>query len=272
MLTDIRELAEFISRIENRDSKALKTLARFFSKDSFKKTVCFTGPAGVGKSTLIAKLSALKTKKSKLAWLACDPSSPKSGGSLLGDRIRISNENLSNNLFIRSLSTRSTSAFSKAIRDIEVFLEKNFDEVWVETAGSGQTQSEVARLSALTVLVLQPETGDEIQWMKSGVREWADLFFVHKADLKGADLLAKSLVEQGADPENVVQVSSKTGAGLESALDCLQRAQKKLNWKERSKILHYEHAKALYLEKALQKIEKNFEKQSARIAERPYGA
>src|SRR5690606_35063197 len=110
-----------------------------------------------------------------------------SGGSFLGDRIRISGQEVPDNLFIRSLSTRSPAAFSKSIRDIQIFLERHFDQVWVETAGTGQTQSEVSQISGLTVLILQPETGDEVQWMKSGLRECVDVFIVNKADLPGAE-------------------------------------------------------------------------------------
>ncbi|MBN8555352.1 MAG: hypothetical protein J0L93_07905 [Deltaproteobacteria bacterium] len=264
------EIASELTRIENRDPKALANLKKIFSVQSLRRTICFTGPAGVGKSTLISKLAPLAARKKTLAWLACDPSSPKSGGSLLGDRIRLSGQEISENIFIRSLSTRGAQAFSKSIRDMEVYLESIFDEIWVETAGSGQTQSEVARLSAITVLILQPETGDEIQWMKSGVREWADLFIVHKADLKGADLMAQTLVEQGAKPSEVIQVSSKNNKGFENVLSALQNFQKKMNWNERQKILHLEHARALFFEKAQKKLETEFEKSKAKKVKNPY--
>jgi LAO/AO transport system kinase len=173
-------------------------------------------------------------------------------------------------LFVRSFSTRGTHAFSKAIRDIEIFLENYFDEVWVETAGSGQTQSDVARLSALTVLILQPETGDDIQWMKSGVRDWADIFVVNKSDLPGADAMVQSLIENGAPPDNVMRTSSKRAKGLSELLSFLKRSLSEISWRSRSRILHREHARSLFHEAALLKLEREFSKKEERLIRSPY--
>jgi len=264
------EISAFISDIEDRNSKALKKLSKFFSSSSLQKTICFTGPAGVGKSTLISKLLPVSAEKSKIAWLACDPSSPQSGGSLLGDRIRISGKDISRNIFIRSMSTRGTSAFSQSIRAVEVYLENLFDEVWVETAGSGQTQSEVAEISALTVLILQPETGDEIQWMKSGVREMADLFIIHKSDLMGAESMEQSLIEMGATASSILKVSSKSGEGLSEAAVWIRSALKKVDWKRRKTVLHTRLAESLFFEREMQKLKEDFSKKKLRLISRPY--
>lgn len=264
------EISPFISAIEDRDPKALKKLSAFFNKDSLRRTICFTGPAGVGKSTLISNLLPIAAKDRKIAWLACDPSSPQSGGSLLGDRIRISGKDISENIFIRSMSTRGTSAFSQSIRDVEIYLESFFDEIWVETAGSGQTQSEVAQISALTVLIIQPETGDEIQWMKSGVRELADLYVIHKSDLPGADSMEKSLVEMGALPEKIVKVSSKKIEGFSEALNLIRSSLLKLNWKNRKTDLHRQLAEALYFERETKKLKASFQKKLKSLLSKPY--
>lgn len=265
-----RDLSTQITKIENRDRQALKQLAGLFSVDSLRNTICFTGPAGVGKSTLISQLALEASLQKSIAWLACDPSSPETGGSLLGDRIRLSHDSVNQRLYVRSLSTRGSHAFSRAIRDIEIYLESQFDQVWVETAGSGQTQSDVARLSALTVLVLQPETGDEIQWMKSGVRDWVDLFVVNKSDLPGAELMAQSLVEHGAKEDRVVLVSSKRAKGLSELLTRLNELLDSISWRSRSKVLHREHARSLFLESATQKLEREFTKKAERLSRAPY--
>jgi LAO/AO transport system kinase len=263
-----REISKVLSEIESRQGAGI--LKRTFSKDSFKRSICFTGPAGVGKSTLIANLLQAVGEEKRIAWLACDPSSVISGGSLLGDRIRLAGSRISENIFVRSLSTRSTQAFSPAVRDMEVYLETLFDEVWVETAGSGQTQQEVAKISGLTILVLQPETGDDIQWMKSGIRELADIFVVHKADLKGSELMMKSLIENGVRKDRVVLASSKSKEGLGEFLDLLTKVKSEIKWKNRLLALHFAHARDLFFERSLKAIEVKFERQRASLALNPY--
>ncbi len=265
-----QEISKTLTLIENRNEKIRKILASSYSEDSFRRSVCFTGPAGVGKSSLIAAMAPQFAHCKSLAWLACDPSSPKTGGSLLGDRIRMSGKDMSLNLFIRSLSTRSPSAFSLAIRDMEVYLENYFDNVWVETAGSGQTQTDVAHISGITVLILQPETGDDVQWMKAGVRELADLFIVHKSDLPGADLLLSSLVENGAPSSRILLASSQNSRGIEKAVEMISHLQEKMNWKKRREILQLRHAQALFYETELKKLEIRFLKMASKRMRNPY--
>lgn len=233
--------------------------------------MCFTGPAGVGKSTLISNLLPLAASNKTIAWLACDPSSPKSGGSLLGDRIRSSGKDISESIYIRSMSTRGSGAFSQSIRDVEIFLEHSFDRVWVETAGSGQTQSEIAKISAITVLILQPETGDDVQWMKSGVREWCDLFVIHKSDLPGADMMAKSLEEMGISEKDILKVSSRDGRGLEILEARIEEKLRSLNWKSRGADLHECLAKNLFFERETKKLEKAYAEKKRTFIRKPYG-
>lgn len=265
-----REISQTISAIENREASILNQLSSPFSKESFRKTICFTGPGGVGKSSLISRLLPLVASTGSVAWLACDPWSQKTGGSVLGDRIRLGGEDLAENIFVRSLSTRSASAISQAIRDIEVYLEPLFDQIWVETAGSGQTQLEVVEVSALNVLILQPETGDEIQWMKSGLQEEADLFIVHKSDLAGAEQMKNLLLEQGADEADVLLVSSKEKTGLNELLERLFQKQVELDWETRGKELHSLHAYQLFKEVHLQELEVKWNTNSKSWIENPY--
>lgn len=267
-----REISRTISQLENRDEGAFEKLSGLFHRHSLKKTLCFTGPAGVGKSSLLSHLAKMSAEKKLVCWLACDPSSPKTGGSLLGDRIRVSGQEVSKNIFIRSLSTRSQSAFSKAIRDIQIYLEAYFDQIWVETAGTGQTQSDVSQISGLTVLILQPETGDEIQWMKSGIRECADIFVINKADLSGAENMAQSLIELGADADRVFLVSTKTRQGLRELLQGLARVQENFQWTARLKSMHEALSRSLFLEMAAKRLESEFQRGESLWLKNPYQA
>lgn len=265
-----QEIAEALTLIENRSPKAWALLKKAFSKNSLRKSICLTGPGGVGKSSLIASLIPLAAQTKSIAWIACDPTSAKTGGSLLGDRIRLDGRSLSDNVFVRSMATRSTQAFSQSVRDVEVFLESFFDEIWVETAGSGQTQTEVSSLSALTVLVLQPQTGDDVQWMKAGVQECADLYVIQKADLPGADMMKKTLIEFGAAPHRIFQVSVKEQEGLEELCGALERALKQVAWPSRKLILHDHIARSLFFERELKKLETAYKKRRARLVRSPY--
>lgn len=269
-MIDRRLISAEITRIESREKASFKKLSKVFGNHSFQKTICFTGPGGVGKSTLISRLVPLVSSKKSLAWLACDPSSPISGGSVLGDRIRLGGAQVGEEVFIRSLSTRGSQAFSRAIQDVEIFMESFFDEVWVETAGSGQTQVEISNISAITILVLQPETGDEIQWMKSGLRECVDLFVINKSDLGGAESMMQSLLELGAREEQVLTVSAKDQKGLNAILTAIQEVREQISWKKKVKALQESLSLSLYREIQLLKMDKKYKKESAKWRKNPY--
>ncbi|TVQ78444.1 MAG: methylmalonyl Co-A mutase-associated GTPase MeaB [Bradymonadales bacterium] len=265
-----REIAQRISAIENREREAFEALAKAFSSRSLSSTVCFTGPGGVGKSSLLANFAPRLVKKGRLAWLACDPSSPVTGGSLLGDRIRMSGKDLSESLFIRSLSTRGARAFSRAVRDIAIYLESLFDWVLVETAGAGQTESEIAELSPVTVLVLQPETGDEVQWMKSGLRERSDIFVVNKSDLPGAEEMRRSLIDLGAREDRVILCSSKSSEGLELLENSILAFRKEEGFREKLRQLHYNLSFSLFRESSEIEDAKRYSKLKASWEKNPY--
>ena len=185
------------------------------------RVVSLTGPGGVGKSTLTGKLiEEIRRQGFTVAVLACDPESPLSGGALLGDRFRMPTRADDDGVFIRSLAAAGgqgamASHLEALVRLVEAF---GFDVILLETVGAGQGDTAVRALVDVLVLLLQPETGDELQWEKAGLLEVADLIVIHKADLPGADrveaqVLATLGLSSGPVPP-VLRVSSRAGTGL----------------------------------------------------------
>jgi LAO/AO transport system ATPase len=184
------------------------------------RVVAITGSPGVGKSTLIGQLiKHLRTNGLTVAVLACDPQSPISGGALLGDRFRMAGAP-DDGVFIRSLAVPGgrgavADRLDLMIRLVEAF---GFDVTIVETVGAGQGDTAVRDLADVVVLLLQPESGDDLQWEKAGVLEVADVIVVHKADLPGAEQTAAqvraTLDVVAHSPTPVLRLSSKTRSGI----------------------------------------------------------
>jgi len=192
---DRRALARCISIVENEREGAQEILTGLdFSHPA--PIVGITGPPGAGKSTLINGLiTQLLAQNKKVAVIAVDPTSPFNFGSLLGDRLRMSEHFTNENVFIRSLATRGSlgGLSAKAIEIGDLVRNAGFDVVIFETVGVGQSEVEIAGLADTTMLVLVPEAGDEVQTLKSGVMEIADIFVVNKADRPGANTFVKNL-------------------------------------------------------------------------------
>ena len=188
---DRRACAQLITRVENRDPAALAALARLPEARSLRIGV--TGPPGAGKSTLVDRLvRQARDEGAKVGVLAVDPSSPRSGGALLGDRIRMSAHATDPGVFIRSMGSRGhygglADATADATRVLEAF---GCSVLFLETVGVGQSEVEVVGLADVTILVLGPNAGDGIQAMKAGIMEVPDLYVVNKADLPGAEAAA----------------------------------------------------------------------------------
>jgi LAO/AO transport system ATPase len=193
------------------------------------RVVAITGGAGVGKSTLVGKLiETIRNDGRTVAVLACDPQSPLSGGALLGDRFRMPSRPDDDGVYIRSLAaTGGRGALAENLDILVRLLESfGFDVVLIETVGAGQGDTEVHELADAVVLLLQPETGDDIQWEKAGLLEVADVIVIHKADLPGAPAVEaqvrQALALSGGRQPAIVRVSSRTGEGLESLWQVLR--------------------------------------------------
>lgn len=191
---DIRTLARCISLIEN-ESQGYESLMRLLPA-STTPVIGITGPPGAGKSTLVdALIGVIVEQKKKVAVLCVDPSSPFNLGALLGDRLRMSKWYNNPNVFIRSLATRGSlgGLHPKIIEITDLLKVAGFDYIIVETVGVGQSEIEIAGLADTTVVVVVPEAGDEIQTMKAGIMEIANLFVVNKSDRPDADTFVKNL-------------------------------------------------------------------------------
>lgn len=193
--------------------------------------VGITGAPGSGKSTLIDSLiSLLRRNKKTVGVIAVDPTSPITGGSILGDRIRMRNHSMDDGVFIRSMATGgSLGGLSKTALDAALVLDAlGKDIIFIETAGVGQSETAVKDVVHTVVVVLTPGLGDDIQMMKAGIMEIADIFVVNKADLKNAEETAKSiedminLLPQKKKRPSVILTVASEGKGIERVLEGIE--------------------------------------------------
>jgi len=191
---DIKALARSISFVENEQPGHLQLMQALPAKEA--KIIGITGPPGAGKSTLVDGLiKELIDREKKVAVLCVDPSSPFNLGAVLGDRIRMSTWYTHPQVYIRSLATRGSlgGLHPKVLEITDLLKAAGFEYIIVETVGVGQSEIEIAGLADTTVVVVVPEGGDEVQTMKAGLMEIADVFVVNKSDRPGADVFVNNL-------------------------------------------------------------------------------
>lgn len=257
---NFRAIARALTVVEN-DLDGSRELLKSLKFDKRCPVIGITGPPGAGKSTLVnGIIEMFLTEGKKIAVLAVDPTSPFNFGSLLGDRIRMSPHFNHPDVFIRSLATRGAlgGISAKTIEMADVLKATGFDYVLIETVGVGQSEVEITGIADISLVVLVPEAGDEIQHIKSGLMEIADAFIINKADRDGADVFAnnlKKIIGHNADEQPpVFKTVASQGQGIDNIAAFIQ--QTKLKQNNRRKLLLTEKVYKLIQQRMMAGIDK----------------
>ena len=260
-----RDLSRLITEIENTDVEKSVDLDKLFRKTNHAIRIGITGPPGAGKSSITNELikNFIKTNH-KVGVIAIDPTSPFSGGSLLGDRVRMNQYHNNENIFIRSMSTQGQlGGLSRKAQDLgDILAIAGKDIIIYETVGVGQGEYDIVNVADLTIIVLVPEAGDEVQLMKAGLIEIGDLFIVNKSDRKGAKQLTeklKSIININKEINRpIFNTTAKEGKGIEELFKGIMNKYEELDATghilKRQKIRYRLRVKKIIQEKILNKF------------------
>ena len=262
---DTRSISRAISIVDNNDPESVKIIQGIFKKTKNAKTIGFTGSAGSGKSTLIGKLaSEFHSLGYKVAVIAVDPSSPITGGALLGDRVRMMS--VSDEIYVRSLASRGAEGgISRSLRNVVRILDAaGYDLILVESVGAGQLEIEISKAVNITVVVFNPQTGDSIQAIKAGLTEIGDIYVINKSDLEGATILYNIIFDLvGNHKKLVFKCSAKLKKGVKELTRALVKLLDEEKYLSREKSILENELKDMILnevkEKSIEKIMKSEE-------------
>jgi LAO/AO transport system kinase len=227
---DRRSLSRAISIIDNEEGEYQEIVSQIFQNTGKAMTIGLTGAGGSGKSTLIGKLiDEFKRYGYKMAIIAVDPTSPVTGGAILGDRIRMQSTLMDKSeVFMRSIASRGAiGGISRSLRNIVRILDAaGYDLIIVESVGAGQLEIEVSKVVNLTIVVLTPNTGDKVQAVKAGITEIGDVYVVNKTDLEGAKTLYNTIRDLIGETERqpiILKCSAKNGTGLREVAETIRK-------------------------------------------------
>lgn len=270
---DRRSIAKAISIVDNREAESRQIIREIFDRTGKARTVGFTGPAGAGKSSLLGRLiPECQALGYRVAVLAVDPTSPITGGAILGDRVRMQESLDDEKVFMRSMASRgAVGGVSKSLRNaIRVLDAAGYNLILVESVGAGQLEIEITKVVDLTVVLFTPHTGDNVQAIKAGLSEVGDIYVVNKSDIDGAGPLYNTIVDLIGDTERrpaVLKTSAKTGKGVKELAQAVDRLlkEKSINYKDRERKMLEDELKDMVSDIVEQKV-------ASMLADRKYSA
>jgi LAO/AO transport system kinase len=252
---DLRALARAISTVENRAPDSNQLLKALFPHSGKARILGLTGAPGAGKSTLVDQLARIyRLEKKTLGIIAVDPTSPFTGGAILGDRIRMQDHHADTGIYIRSMATRgSLGGLARTTADVATVLDASGrDLILIETVGVGQDEIDIVRLADITIVILVPGMGDDVQTIKAGIMEIADIFVINKSDRDGAERVEREIrAMQSLAPRRdawtppIVKTVATEGKGIRELADTISDYESHLrkenllskrnveNWRER---------------------------------------